>query len=335
MALYQIIDSIKRETWKQTDINLAPELTKLFQSGLLTTDPRLTAMCNSADAGTILEIRNYFQENAYGEPTIGSDLPTDVIVPDKIGKSQIMALLGNYNKAWSASYLATKLDSGGLDAFEVMRSLIANYWNRDIENRVASMGIGILNSNIANNAGDLLLDSTGTNYSYNMLVDAEGLRGDHGIDGGEHEFLFMHSRAYGAIKKADNGRERPILDASGNHLYTLYDEKYIIMPTDIMPLTGNTATVMTAKAGAFLYGESQDVVEPLAYEKEQLQGNGSGIETIVSRKRYLLGSKDFSWTSATQASDNGASLAEFQDATNWERKTDVKQSPISFIKFDI
>lgn len=325
-----INDILMRELWSQELINESPELLKLFDSGILTKDPRITRMVNSMDVGTTLEVP-FIQEPNYFEPNISDCSPNKPDI-NKITKDKMFAFLGNYNQVWGACDIARMLDSGN-DLFTIMRSFIARYWAKDIENRVASTLNGVLSSNIANEGGDLFNDQTGLNWNYDMLIDTNQLKGDHGVNG--LDYMFMHSAGYSALKKSDSGRERAVLSENGEFLYNLYNERSIIIVTDIMPFDGTNSTVCFANTGAIVYDESTDIKYPLEIERDKLTGNGGGDEVVISRKRYLIHPNGYNFTGAVQAQGTGLTLAETQDGTNWERKLPQKQSGLSFLKFAV
>ena len=331
MASYKLSDIAKRGLWTQEDILLSDEMTNLFDSGMLITDPKIDSKVQNGDAGDLIEIP-FIKENIYSEPNISDDSTTNAAF-EGITKLKMFALLGNYNKAWGSYDIARMLDSGN-DPFEVMQSLIGRYWVKDIQHRMVNIANGVLASNVANDGGDLLNDQSGQDYDANMLIDTNKLRGDKGYGG--HDFMFVHSEAFASMKKADSTRIRMVLDTkTGKPLYNLYDEQSIIIIDDTMPFDGTNATCMLADRGAFVYADSGDVVEALAYVRDELTGAGGGHEGVISRKRYLLHLNGFSFTGVTMAKSTGATLAELQDATNWQRKVTKKQSPVSWLKFKV
>jgi len=198
---------------------------------------------------------------------------------------------------------------------------------------MASFSIGAYESNKANNGGDLINDQSGVDFSYDLVLDTLQLKGDIGVQGAS--FMIMHSQALTAIKKSDAGRTRAVIDAKGKILYSLYDEQSIIIVDDIMPYDGTNATVLFADIGAFTFADSNKVINPLMYERNELIGDGGGKEIVISRKRYLLALNGYSFTGNVQAKTTGVTLAELQDANNHERIVDLKQSPISWLTFKV
>ena len=331
MANYKLADILQRELWTSEDINEAPELLALYESGLLAQDSRIQRMVDNSDGGVKMEIP-FLQISDYAEPNISDDT-TNLAVPNKFSKFKQMALLGNYNNVWGAFDIARELDSG-TDPYTVVRDYIGQYWAMDIKHRMASYLVGILEDNKANNGADLHNDQSGNDFDYAMIVDTHQLKGDRGVGGSD--FMFMHSTAFSAIKKSDAGRTRAVLDTStGRPLYHLYDEQSIIVIDDIMPFDGTNATVMFADSGSFVYADSKNVINPLMHERNELIGTGGGQEIVIARKRYLLSVNGFSYTGAVQAKTTGATIAELQDKDNHERVVDKKLSPISFLTFKV
>ena len=329
MASYNLNDILKRELWTVEDINEAPALTNLYNSGILTRDSRIAKIVNSIDIGTKVEIP-FIQIADYAEPNISDDTTNKADV-NKWNKIRQMALLGNYNNAWGSYDIARELDSGK-DPYIVIRDFIGQYWAFDIQHRMASYAIGILEDNKANDNSDLYNDQSGNEFSYDMVVDTNALRGDRGVGG--TDFMIMHSKAYASIKKEDSGRVRAILDnQNGKILYHLYDERTVIIIDDIMPYDGTNTTVLFANSGTFVFEESNNVKNPLMYERDELIGSGGGHELIISRKRYLLSVNGFSYTGVVQAKSTGATIAELQEPNNHNRVVDKKLSPICYLTF--
>ena len=330
MASYNLADILKRELWTTEDINEAPALLNLYNSGILVSDSRIKKIVNSIDLGTKVEIP-YIQVSDYSEPNISDDT-TNKAVPNKFGKFRQMALVGNYNNAWGAYDIAREIDSGK-DPYIAVRDYIGKYWAMDIQHRMASYAVGILENNKADDGSDLHNDQSGNPYNYDMVIDTHQLKGDFGVGGSD--FMIMHSSAYSAMKKEDAGRTRAVLDNNGKLLFHLYDERSVIIIDDIMPFDGTNATVMFADSGSFVFEESMNVKNPLMYQRDELIGTGGGLEIVVSRKRYLLSVNGFSYTGVVQAKETGASIAELQNKDNHDRVVNVKQSPISFLTFKV
>jgi hypothetical protein len=243
-----------------------------------------------------------------------------------------MAFIGNYNKAWGAFDIAREIDSG-LDPYVVVRDFIAKYWALDIKHRMSAYSVGIYADNKANKGSDLINDQSGNAFNYNMSLDTNQLKGDRGVSGSD--FMIMHSSAFTAIKKSDSGRTRAVLGKSGEHLYSLYDEKSIIIVDDIMPYDGTNATAMFCDAGSFVFADSNQVINPLMYERNELIGDGGGKDIVIARKRYLLSVNGYDYKGNVQAKNTGATIAELQNKDNHGRVVDKKQSPISFLTFKV
>jgi hypothetical protein len=331
MAHYDLSKILQRELWTTEDINESPELLNFYNSGILTRDTRIKKMVNANDMGTRLEIP-FLKIGDYIEPNISDD-STNLADVNDFEKIRQFALLGNYNQVWGSYDIARMLDSGN-DPFIVIRDYIARYWSYDIKHRMASMAIGILENNKDKNDSDLHLDKSGENYSYEMIIDTHALKGDRGMSGSD--FMIMHSKALASIKKEDSGRIRAVLNESnGKLMYHLYDENSIIIVDDIMPFDGENTTVLFADMGSVIFEESDNVTNPLMFERDELIGDGGGKEIVITRKRYLLSYNGFSYLGVNQEKSTGATLTELQDKDNYERIVDKKLSPISFLTFAV
>jgi hypothetical protein len=65
-------------------------------------------------------------------------------------------------------------------------------------------------------------------------------------------------------------------------------------------------------------------------EREALQGNGGGIETLVSRKSWIVHPFGFQFLSGSVAGES-PTLAEYKLAANWDRVVPRKNVPVAFL----
>ena len=245
MAQIDLTMILEKQLWTDnTIINSSSELTELFDSGILYRNAQLDAKLKHNDVGERILIP-YLNELGYVQPaypTCGTN-PTPTCLDTK--KGEATAIISRQSICVSECTLAEQLDSG-VSIIEYIISFFGRYWTLDIQNRISSMAKGILASNIANNAGDLLVDDSANVFNYAKLIDARALRGDAGFNSGTLDFAFMHSSTFSAILKEDERRVRAIENANGMHLYWLLDESYICKIDDIMPFDGTNATILFA-----------------------------------------------------------------------------------------
>ena len=80
--------------------------------------------------------------------------------------------------------------------------------------------------------------------------------------------------------------------------------------------------------GAFGYGDGAPI-NPVEVERQQAQGNGAGVETLWTRKTWILHPFGFQNTGTPAAVS--FSLAELALDAQWSRVIERKNVPISFL----
>ena len=94
--------------------------------------------------------------------------------------------------------------------------------------------------------------------------------------------------------------------------------------------TPNEYTSIIFGAGAFGFGEGTPKV-PVEVDREPEKGRGGGIETLWSRKTYLLHPFGFSHGTATPYNTESFTLAELATSTTWTRVVERKNVPVAFL----
>jgi len=158
---------------------------------------------------------------------------------------------------------------------------------------------------------------------YTMGDSADGLK-----------VMAVHSATMALMVKNDDIVYIP--DSKGELSIPTYLGVRVVVD-DSMPVRAGTTsgfvyTSMIFGAGAFGYGDGVPL-NPVEVERQAAQGNGAGIETLWTRKTWILhpfGYKDTGTPSATSYS-----LAELEAATTWQRVIPRKLVPLAFIDHNV
>ena len=141
----------------------------------------------------------------------------------------------------------------------------------------------------------------------------------------------MHSVVY--KRAVDNDDIEFMKDSEGLMVIPTYMGKRVVVDDLMTTVAGGTSgfkyTTVLFGAGAIGYGNGAPEV-PTEVEREALQGNGGGIETLVSRKSWIVHPFGFEFTSASVAGES-PTLAEFKAAGNWNRVVARKNVPVAFL----
>lgn len=314
--------------------------TALFQSGVLTENPVLTAQLSQG--GNIVNFPAWLDLQAANdaggtEPNIGTDDPTDVAATKKLTAINQLARFSYLNDSWSAADFAIEL--AGSDPQQRVARRLNAYWQRQYEYRLTKSLYGILLSNVANNASDMVTDIsaattgapvvingesyTSPNISRDAVIDAVTTIGDRLSD---FSAIAIHSSVYRTLAKADQITFIRISD-QGFDMPTVFGLACIV--DDNLALTNGSFmnVIFGRQSVAFAEGPGRIPIEIFRWPS---QGNGAGVEELHSRRNSVIQPYGFSFTSASVAGPSplGAELA---TAVNWSRVVPRKNAKMAFL----
>jgi len=338
MATTRISDVIVPEIFQALAPVNSPEKTAFFTSGIVVRNTILDNAANSAGADIVLPF--WKDLDASGDPNMSSDNPAEIAAADKVTQGSQRAYKAGLNKGYSAADLASEVVMGDM-AMEHVRARLDNYWARQWQKRLISSTVGVMYSNIANNAGDMVIsvaaESTGaqsatTRFNAGAFTDAVYTMGDsaEGLSA-----VCVHSQVMSQMSKNDDIVYRP--DSTGTVMIPTYKGMRVIIDDGMPVLAGTTSGFKYVSAifgpGAFGYGKGVHD-NPIEIERAASAGNGSGIETLWSRKMWILHPLGF--TAAVAPAGNasgklGHTRAELATAATWSRVIERKNVPMAFL----
>lgn len=306
------------------------EQTAFFQSGVLTTNGIISELANGASNEIVIPFWNPI--SAEVEPNYSNDVYTDVATPRAVNTGTQRARVAYLNEGFGSADLVTELNRQ--DPLQYVAGRLQNYWQRQAQRRVIATAVGIYNDNIANDGGDMVVDTNGEVIAATDFIDADVTFGDHLNEIGAYA---MHSAVYAELRKQQ--LIEFMRDADNNTQFATYGGKRVIVDNG-MPVFGEGAdrTFLTIAfgAGAFGYGEGTPKV-PLEYDRQPDRANGGGTEVLWTRKTMILHPSGYQFTSdvitgnAVEENPMSASWSDLAEASNWNRVVDRKNVPIAFI----
>ena len=319
--MIKIEDIFKRELWTAEYVKNSTELVNFASGSHIVRDLKVAEKVNAQDAGTVIRIP-YVAEGEYSEPSVMNDSNSN-IVSKKVTKAEDLAYVGFYAASFAQrDYL--NLVASGLNALDAAVSLLGRYWDKHLQKVQVNTLKGLIASNIASKASDLVFTATGegkTSFSYANFMEATSLLGDAGVD---FKTVFCHSQIRKSMKLQDD--IDVILDSERGITLEFYNGLRVITNDAFTKnAVGNTYDVVIAKDGLFVYEMSDKVENPVAISKNELAGNGAGETTIISRVGYLLHPQGYS-VKLTEFAGESPTGAELQKAALWERTSELKDS---------
>lgn len=340
MATVQLSDIIDVTVFQDLPAVNSPEKTVYFESGIVTRSPLFDNLANAA--GKSAELPFWRDLDADAEPNRSSDNPASDATPLNVSQGEQISRKAFLNQGWSAADLAVELAMGE-NAMSHIRNRTDSYWLKQWQRRLIAASNGVLADNVANFASDMVYDASGatnaditatTVFTRQNFTSAAFTMGDR-VDG--IAAIAVHSMIY--KRMVDNDDIDFIPDSQGSLTIPTFMGKRVLVD-DSLPYTaaagsGGTdaapkyTTVMFGSQ-VFGYGEGTPSV-PVEIDRKAESADGGGIETLWTRKTWLLHPYGFQHIGTPAASATGFSLAELATAAVWTRVVDRKLVPLAYL----
>lgn len=338
MATVQLSDIIDVTVFQDLPAVNSPEKTAFFESGLVTRSTLLDGLANAPGKTAELPFWNDIDETV--APNLSNDDPAALATPAKVTQGEQISRKAFLNKGLSAADLASELAMGP-KAMEHIRSRVDTYWLRQWQRRLIASANGVLADNLAANGGDMVYTAAGatngdvsasTVFTRQNFTTAAFTMGD-AVDG--IQAIAVHSVIY--KRMIDNDDIDFIPDSQGRLSVPTFLGKRVIVDDSLpyTPAAGALAGDAAAKytsilfgAGAFGYGEGAPNM-PVEVSRVAEQGNGGGVETLWTRKTWIL--HPFGYQNTGTPAATSFSATELAAATTWSRVVARKNVPISFL----
>ena len=317
------------------------ERTAFFQSGVLAQSPYAAAIANGPS--NVANIPFWKAIDTSIEPNYSNDVFQDIATPRAVNTGEMMARVAYLNEGFGQADLTVELTNQ--NPLESIANRLENFWQRQAQRRLIATSLGLYNDNRAatddyHEKDDMVIDvSAAGGFDAGAFIDATQTMGD-ALMGSAGEILgtiAVHSYVYGQMRKGQ--LIDFVRDADNNTMLATY-QGYRVVVDDSMTVVGTGAQRQFISIifgnGAIGYGEGQPT-NPLEYDRAPERGNGGGIETLWTRRTWLMHPLGFSFTSAVitgNGSETIARSASWQDlanATNWNRVVERKHVPIAFL----
>ena len=317
------------------------EKTAFFQSGILTPTPYAAEIARGPS--NIANIPFWKAIDTSIEPNYSNDVYQDIATPRNVQTGEMMARVAYLNEGFGQADLTVELTSQ--NPLQSVASRLDNFWQRQAQRRLIATALGLYNDNVAatdayHEQNDMVVDVSATlGFDAGAFIDATQTMGDAlSAPGGQVlGTIAVHSFVKGQMRKQQ--LIDFVRDADNNTMIETY-QGYRIVTDDSMTVvgtgTGRKFISIIFGNGAIGYGEGNPS-NPLEYDREASRGNGGGVETLWTRKTWLLHPFGYSFTSAvitgngTETVARSASWQDLANASNWNRVVDRKHVPIAFL----
>lgn len=321
MALTQLTDAIVPEVFTAYMLQETMEKAGVFTSGLLRPDAQMQSLMSG---GGRLFNHPFWNDLDSNDSTIPDDDPSHVITPAKIGATKMQFVRQFRTRAWSTADLVTEL--AGDNPMKRIASRTAAYWAREFNKLTIATLNGVINDNVAANSGDMVYVAgvgTGGSTTPTEGISAEAILETKQTMGDAAEALqiiVMHSRIYTNLQQQQLIVFIP--NARGEINIPTY-LGYRVVVSDTCPVNTGAYTSYLCAPGVLGWCEKPPVL-PVETKREPLQGYGSGVEILVTRRQFAIHPYGYNFTDSSTAGEF-PTTAELELAANWERKVSERK----------
>jgi hypothetical protein len=345
MAVVRLSDVVIPEVYLGYQALNTPELTAFWQAGLVVRTELMDTIARTGGSQVTLPFWKDLDSSI--EPNMSNDDPADMAVPNKVGTGKMTARKAFMNQGFSSMDLIGELS--GSEPLQHIRNRFGTYWARQYQRRLIASLKGILADNIANDAGDMVVNISAAagelaRFNSTAAIDAAATMGD-ALDASGFGAIAVHSAIRTKMVKDQDIIYIP--DAQGQLTIATYKGMRVIVD-DALTYSGAAGpdrVYMSVLIGTGFFGFGSEIgscfaagegvpMTAVEVEREARAGNGGGMETIWERKTTILHPYGWSWTDPTGAdalTEFSPVLTDLAKAAPWNRVVDRKQAPIAFV----
>lgn len=330
MAVTRLSDVIVPEVFFGYMSKDTTDKTEIFKSGILRSDGELAGKL--AGGGRTFNVP-FWNDLDNTEAGIASDNPAVSATPGTITASKDICRRQVRTRSWSTSDLAGVL--AGADPMTRILERVTAYWDRQFQTYLVKTLTGLFADNTTNDSSDMVNDIA--NDSAATVTDAELISAEAIIDTaytmGDNasvlKTLIVHPTVMKRLKKLNLIDFIP--DSEGRIAFERYLGYLVVEDDGVYTTTGTNRTdYWSYLVGPAAFGWAEvPVPTPVEVERDPEKGNGMGVETLYTRRQFVMHPYGIKWTDTTVGGEF-PSNAELATAGNWDRVyAERKQIPIA------
>jgi len=267
----------------------------------------------------------YFKALTYTEPNASSDDPSSSSTPLAHDTENDIAFKQPVNQSWATMDLAD--DQAGEIIVDDIVGKVEDYWQQDRQRRYVNSAQGLVLDSVASHASDMVEDISATSddavVAGNLInatgvIDAAATMGDI-IDA--LTMMSVHPTVYTNMQH--NELIDYITDANTQKEIPTYMGMRVLVDKSLFTLTYGSPTkikytTLLFGQGAFGVAAGSSAFTATAYEQDEAAGDGAGMETLYSRRQWIIHPFGYTFVGVNMAGD-APTLAELATAANWTR----------------
>lgn len=335
MAVTRISDVVVPEVYQNYIDVYTKENWALYESGVLVADPSLSAFLSSGGRTVTVP---FWKDLADEDSDVGNDDPASISVPSKLSTGKDVAIRQVRTKSWSSANLAA--DLAGDDPMAAIVRRTGNWWLRQFNTILVNTLEGVRLDNVANDSGDMVNDIGGDDgtvtstelVSAEAILDTKQTMGDAAED---LKVIAMHSVVFTRLQKQNLIDFIP--NARGEVMFPTYLGYRVVVSDTCKKIVGSNSSdvkyvTYLLGAGALAFTEVPLKTSPMVeVHREPLQGGGVGVDTLITRRQFVMHPYGIKFTDASVAAEFPTNT-ELGTAANWDRVfPERKQIPLAFL----
>ena len=334
MAVTAITDIIEPTSFLKYTIEKTKETSKFFQSGIITPD---TVLAEKFAMGGSIVTLPYWDDLSASDSVISDDA-TSSITPSAITADKQVAVITRRAVSFASADLAGAV--AGDDPMRVVGDRVAALWTRRMQSALLSTCKGILACSNTDSSpvtfksvavNDIVSDAAtvpaASVFSFDAVVDAKYTAGDASDD---MQIMVVHSKIYAFMLKNNDITFIPDSDNAAQ-IPTYFGMRVVAcdaMPTGLSSTNDNPYShIYIFAPGAIGYAETTPKV-PVAIDRDELAGDGGGIEYFVARRQFCLHPYGFKWASPSIDTDV-PDATDFEAGASWKWMWERKNIPFA------
>ena len=300
------------------------------QTGVIVQKPAFDTIAKTAGLYATLP---FWAPIPWAEANSSTDDNTILATARKVNQSAMTFRLFQRNVSFSAMDILNEA-TGDPTVYAV--NSFARLWALEEEYLLIEMIKGLLLRNIASDGSDMyktVSRTTGVVDATNQLTPATlaSLLGTFGDSSNIVDTIVMHGDVYNGLRARDANLFVPS-SLTGFKIETYCGYKVVVSDHCTKDVTVPAYPVYSSYLvgpGMFAAGVG---ASSTAVERSEAAGNGSGLETVYSRRNFILHPQGHAVAATAPANGVTFTNSELATATHWSRVMDRKSVPLAIIK---
>lgn len=336
MAAVRLSDVVIPQLWTTAFVLENPNTDAFFNSGVARNNPIVQQYAQSTASVMTVPAINHLDGSV--AENVSSDDPAVKSSPNGIGTTKHNVVKVMRNQSWSEMNLVSAFFTP--DPVAAIRNMIGKYWVERWQAYITAVCTGVIASNVANNAGDMVLDVTAQagaagKMSLQNVLTAKQTMGDHAYT---LNTIVMHSTVFTNLQIA---QQIAYIPQAQTNINLPFFGSYRVVVDDQVPVALDSPAVGDTTFTSYIYGTgfiqwgTGTPKVPTEIFSTPDAGNGEGQQTLYNRQHWIGHPYGFSYAgdSSNPAVDAGnPANATLASAASWTRKYDRKLIPFVALK---